>query len=241
MTQFPLTDRQLEILRAVIEEYIATAEPVGSETLEKKYNLGVSPATIRNEMARLTQIGMLHQPHASSGRCPTPTAIRYYVDTLMRPKDLSVAETVSVKERVWDYRSDPGKLLRQSAKALAEKTKALAFAATEEGEMYYAGAANILTMPEFFDYELTLHLLECLDQAEFWWNIIAERSDAFNILLGESLGSRQFFSQCGVVYYKFSLGPTEGAIGVVGPFRLNYPFIIPIIRYMGRLLEELGG
>ena len=95
-----LTQRQIQILKAVIEEYIVTAEPVGSETLEKKYNLGISPATIRNEMVRLSDMRMLSQPHTSSGRSPTPAALRYYVDHMMKPKDMSVAEEVAVKEKV---------------------------------------------------------------------------------------------------------------------------------------------
>ena len=65
-----LTDRQKSLLRAVIEKYIETAEPVGSETVEKEAKLGVSPATIRNEMVRLTSLGYLKQPHTSAGRIP---------------------------------------------------------------------------------------------------------------------------------------------------------------------------
>ena len=79
-----LTDRQVYILKTVVEEYTTTAEPVGSETLDKKYNLGVSPATIRNEMAYLTKQGYLNQPHTSAGRIPTPRAIKLYVDEIMR-------------------------------------------------------------------------------------------------------------------------------------------------------------
>jgi len=95
-----LTQRQIQILKAIIEEYITTAEPVGSETLEKKYNLGVSPATIRNEMVRLTEMKLLNQPHTSSGRSPTPESLRYYVEHLMKPKELSVADEVAVKEKI---------------------------------------------------------------------------------------------------------------------------------------------
>ena len=97
MEQVTLTPRQIQILKAIIEEYIATALPVGSETLDKKYNLGVSPATIRNEMVRLTDMKMLQQPHTSAGRSPTPEALKYYVDELMKPHDISVTEEVAVK------------------------------------------------------------------------------------------------------------------------------------------------
>src|SRR4029078_3746500 len=99
-----LTQRQVEILKSLIEEYIETAEPVGSETLEKKHNLSASPATIRNEMVRLTELGYLKKPHTSAGRIPTPNGMKFYVKELMKEKELSVAEEVAVKEKLWDYR-----------------------------------------------------------------------------------------------------------------------------------------
>jgi heat-inducible transcriptional repressor len=235
-----LTDRQVIILKAIIEEYISTAEPVGSETLEKKYSLGVSPATIRNEMVRLTQMKMLIQPHASAGRSPTPQALQYYVDKLMKPKDLSVAEEVSVKEKVWDYRQEVDKFLREATKTLAQKTKTLAFTSTNDGDLYYSGAAYILDMPEFYDYELTHHLLATLDQSGFWWDLFSNRPDPFDVLLGESWGTRPFLNQCGVVYYKFYTPRLSGVVGIIGPSRLNYPYIIPVVQYVGSLIGEQG-
>ena len=235
-----LTPRQTQILKAIIDEYIATAESVGSETLEKKYNLGVSPATIRNEMVRLTEMGMLMQSHTSAGRTPTPVALKYYVEHLMKAKDLSVAEEVAVKEKIWDYRQEIDKLLREATKALAEKTKTLAITATKEGDLYYAGAANILEMPEFYDYQLTHELLETLDEFDFWWHVLEAHQDPFSILVGREL-TEGALEQCGFVYYKFKTPHVTGAIGVVGPSRLNYPYVIPIVRYMGNLIGEFAG
>ncbi|MBI3385546.1 hypothetical protein HY031_00510 [Candidatus Gottesmanbacteria bacterium] len=235
-----LTQRQITILKAIIEEYINTAEPVGSETLEKKYGLDVSPATIRNEMVRLTQLGLLRQVHTSAGRTPTPIALKYYVDHLMKTKDLSVAEEVAVKEKIWDYRQEVDKLLREATKTLADKTKTLALTATNEGDLYYAGAANILEMPEFYDYELTHNLLETLDQFDFWWNVLGQHEDPFYIVVGEELTPRGFLSQCGFVYNKFTTPHVSGAIGVVGPSRLHYQTIIPVVQYMGNLIRELA-
>lgn len=241
MDQFPnLSERQLQILKAVIEEYITTAEPVGSETLDKKYSLGVSPATIRNEMVRLTDMKLLKQIHTSAGRTPTPIALKHYVDHLMKTKDLSVADEVSVKEKIWSYRQEVDKLLREATKTLAEKTKTLALVATNEGDLYYSGAANILAMPEFFDYELTHYLLATLDQFDFWWDILEKSTDPFVILLGDELGARSLLTQCGFVYIKFSTPHVTGAIGVVGPSRLNYPYIVPVVRYMGGLIDEMA-
>lgn len=236
-----LTQRQISILKAVIEEYIATAEPVGSETLEKKYNLGVSPATIRNEMVRLADMKLLTQPHTSSGRSPTPDALKYYVEHLMKTKDMSVAEEVSVKEKVWDYRQEVDKLLREATKTLAEKTKTLALTATKDGDLYYAGAANILDMPEFYDYELTHDLLATLDRFDFWWHVLEQEADDFDVVLGGDPRSTGVLSQCGFVYHKFKTPHVSGAIGIVGPSRLNYQNVVPVVRYMGGLIIEFAG
>lgn len=236
--QTVLSPRQIQILKAIIEEFIASAEPVGSETLEKKYSLGVSPATIRNEMVRLTEMNYLKQQHTSAGRAPTSMALRYYVDKLMKPKELTVADEVAVKEKVWDYRQEIDKCLREATKTLAQKTKALALTATNEGDLYYSGAANILGMPEFYDYQLTHRLLEALDQFDFWWTLIEHHADPFDILLGDDIESSSLLSQCGFVYYKFVSPHVNGAIGVVGPSRLNYPQVIPVVRYMGNLISE---
>ncbi|MBI5620727.1 hypothetical protein HY949_03040 [Candidatus Gottesmanbacteria bacterium] len=241
MDQMPaLSDRQTHILKAIIEEYIATAEPVGSETLDKKYSLGVSPATIRNEMVRLTDLKLLHQPHTSAGRAPTPVAMRYYVDHLMKTKDMSVAEEVAVKDKVWEYRQEIDKLLREATKALAERTKSLAITATQDGDLYYSGTSHILDSPEFFDYELTHDLLGTLDEFDYWWKLLEAHNDPFAILLGEDLGGKNL-SQCGFIYTKFATPHVSGAIGVVGPSRLNYPAIIPVVRYLGGLIDEFAG
>lgn len=237
-----LTERQIQLLNAIIEQYIETAEPVGSETVEKKYpQLGISPATIRNEMVSLTQKGYLRKPHTSAGRAPTPQGLKFYIRELMKAKELSVTEEVAVKERVWDFRYDLPKLLREATRSLAEKAHTLALATGKEDELYYAGLANILEMPEFYDIDLTHNLLETLERLDFWTNLFQraiEGEDPIHILLGEELGD--YLSPCSFVYTHYLVGNHQGTIGVVGPARLNYPSIIPLVRYFGNLLTELG-
>jgi heat-inducible transcriptional repressor len=237
--QISLSARQTQILKAITEEYISTAEPVGSETLDKKFNLGVSPATIRNDMVRMTKMGLLKQPHTSSGRTPTPAALRYYVENLMKTKDLSVMEEVAVKEKIWDYRQQIDKLLREATRTLAEKTKTLALTATDEGDLYYSGAANILDMPEFYDFEMTHQLLTLLDHYDFWSEIFDSHNEVFNILLGEDISNQNVLSQCGFIFSKFSSPHVKGAIGIVGPSRLNFVSVIPTVRYMGTLIGDI--
>ena len=112
-----LTQRQIDILKSVIEEYINTAEPVGSETLEKKHNLSASPATIRNEMVQLSELGYLKKPHSSAGRVPTPVGMKLYVRELMKEKELSTVEEVAMREKVWDYRDQEQRFLREVTKS----------------------------------------------------------------------------------------------------------------------------
>ncbi len=91
-----LDERKQKVLQAVVKDYVSTAEPVGSRTIAKKYDLGVSPATIRNEMADLEELGYIEQPHTSAGRIPSTRGYRYYVDCLMKRKELSEEEKETI-------------------------------------------------------------------------------------------------------------------------------------------------
>lgn len=236
-----LSTRQIKILTDVIEEYIDTAKPVGSETLDRKFNLGVSPATLRNEMAFLTEEGFLKQPHTSAGRVPTPKALRYYVNNLMKTKDLSLTDEVKIKERVWDYRKEFEKVLKEATHELAERTKSLAVASDSNGGAYYSGTANILDMPEFFDIDLTRSVLTLMDHFDNLNRIFNHEFEdsSINVLLADELGYSPL-STCAVVYTKFgSAGKPQGYIGVIGPCRLDYPRLVPTVRYFGDLMNEM--
>ncbi len=91
-----LTARQKQILRAIVDHYVRTAEPVGSKTIAEMPDMNFSSATIRNEMAALTEAGLLEQPHTSAGRVPSPAGYRLYVDELMQDYSLSLDETKSL-------------------------------------------------------------------------------------------------------------------------------------------------
>lgn len=237
-----LSERQIKILKAIIEEYIEIATPVGSENLERKRELGVSPATIRNEMVKLTKSGFLKQPHASAGRTPTKQAFRFYIDKLMEEKKLSVADEVTAREKVWDSRFDFDKLMHEATRGLAERTKTLAVAATEDGNLYHAGYANILTMPEFYDIDVTRTILEMLDQTKPLFALFQKSfgEEPIHFLFGEELGY-ELLDPCGMIFTHFDAGPHKtGSLGVIGPSRLHYPTVIPLVRYFAGLIEELA-
>ena len=119
-----MDERKIKILQAIVNDYINTAEPVGSRTIAKKYNLGVSSATIRNEMADLEEMGYLEQLHSSSGRIPSNDGYRLYVDKLMQIPNLSPEEMYMIKSHIIDAALfEVDKIIKQSVCLLSELTK----------------------------------------------------------------------------------------------------------------------
>ena len=239
-----ITNRQTDILKAICQEFIETAEPVGSASVEKKYNLGVSPATIRAEMAQLTNLGYLKKPHPSAGRMPTSMGLKYFVKNLMSPRKLSVAEEVGVKEKVWDYRRDFSRLLQEAAKELSRRTQAMALVAITNGPIYSAGVSNLLDYHEFFDIDVAKTTLSLLDEKDYWQRIAgavfsSDLEEPFHLLLGEEL-EREFLEPCGFIYQSYETDGYKGVIGVLGPARLPYADIIPLVDYLAELISDLG-
>lgn len=116
-------ERKLKILQAIISDYIATGEPVGSRTIAKKYDLGISPATIRNEMADLEDMGLLEQPHTSAGRVPSSKGYRLYVDRIMQYERLSRDEERRIKSQlVESHRTEIDSLIHEVSSLLSELT-----------------------------------------------------------------------------------------------------------------------
>jgi len=115
--------RKLEILKAIVTDYIMTGEPVGSRTLEKKYKLGISSATIRNEMADLEELGYLDQLHSSSGRIPSAKGYRMYIDKLMTLESLSAEEAQFIEDKIITMAAfEIDKIMKQTAMMLSELT-----------------------------------------------------------------------------------------------------------------------
>ncbi|MGE5485563.1 MAG: heat-inducible transcriptional repressor HrcA [Ignavibacteriales bacterium] len=121
-----LDDRKVRVLRAIVEDYITTAEPVGSRTIARKYSLGVSPATIRNEMADLEEMGYLEQPHTSAGRIPSDLGYRYYVDWLMPEVALSAHVIDSIHQAFEEKTREIQSLIQQTVRILSDTTSYLA-------------------------------------------------------------------------------------------------------------------
>lgn len=235
-----LSDRQQALLKAIVEEYIDSAEPVGSEIIERKYSLGVSPATIRIEMSKLTEMGYLRQPHTSAGRTPTSLGLRFYTQELMKEKQLPVTAEVSIKEALWQQRYQQEKLLREAVKALAQRCGMLGIAIDDQNQLYYAGAANILDWPEFYDIDVTRFVLSLFDENPRLQQIIgkAQGTEPVHILFGEEM-EFEYLKSTGFVFTRFeATNGRGGVVGVIGPARMNFPLVLPYVKYVSQLLTQ---
>jgi heat-inducible transcriptional repressor len=122
MTQ-TLTDRDREVLEAIITDYIQSAEPVGSRTVSKKSKIGLSPATIRNVMADLEEMGFLTQPHTSAGRVPTDRAFRFYVDSILEVRKLKLVDRGRIEMGFQDEGMDTNEIMKRASSLLSLLSK----------------------------------------------------------------------------------------------------------------------
>lgn len=140
-----LTERQQQILQIVVEHYISEAEPVGSRVVSKRGGMPYSPATIRNEMADLEEMGYLEQPHTSAGRIPSEKGYRYYVDRLIQPTTLSWQKVRELKQLLSEKMAHTKQGMQQMAEILSNLTNYTAFVLGPEA--YVASLKNIQFIP----------------------------------------------------------------------------------------------
>lgn len=129
-----LSDRKKRILRTIVESYIATAEPIGSKAIAEKAGLSCSSATIRNEMAELEKLGLLEQPHTSSGRIPTPAGYRFYVNELMEQHKLTMQETQTINDQLHLKMQELDRVIDQAGRMVSQLTNYPAFAMADRRE-----------------------------------------------------------------------------------------------------------
>ena len=234
-----LTSRQVQILRAIVEEYIETAEPVGSDTIDRKHNLGVSPATIRNEMVYLTKHGYLRQPHTSAGRIPSSLAFKIYVRDLMREKDLSIAEEISFKERIWGKRHELDLLLQEATRAMAQRSHSVCIALTDDKRLFISGSAQLLNMPEFFDINRMRAVLNLIDEVSTLEDLL-RRSTGENVqvVFGEELGN-VYLDPVSIIVTDFDALGHHCWFCLIGSSRFDFPYIIPMMRYFKSCIAEI--
>lgn len=235
-----LTDRQVQLLKAIIDTYITDAEPVGSVEVVKKYNLRYSAATVRNEMAHLFDMGYLEMPHTSSGRVPTKQAYRLYLDQMMNEQDLPVLQEIAIKQRLWPNRFQFERMLRENVIALSEVTKLLSIATTDDGYVVHAGAVNVLDNKEFWEIDVAKAALTLLDNYPMLEKMFQRAQFGQDVasVIEEEIGMESL-KKCATVFARYNARNRQGYIAVLGPSRMNYSAVIPAVRYSKNLIEEL--
>ena len=239
-----MSSRRLEILRAIVDEYVATQEPVGSKSIADHHGLGISPATIRNEMAILEEEGLITQPHTSAGRIPTDRGYRVFVDKLATVKPLSTAERRAI-ETFLDSSNDLEELLKRSAKLLADITKQVAVVTypilgESREKLAISGTAHLARSGEDLGFTLS-PILEALEEQVVLLRLLNEVHPTVHVRIG-SEQTETNLQTTSLVTVGYGDAAQLGAVGVLGPTRMDYAgsmaAVDAVARYVGRFINE---
>ena len=229
--------RKQKILAAIVKEYSETAEPVGSSELVDKYNLKVSPATIRNDMAELEKEGFISQPHKSAGRVPTDKGYRFFVNELMRRFELSEKERRMLREQLVMLKSEHEELGRNISKLLSQVSGQAAFALLPH-ESSTIGLSKILDEPEFSNSKSTKAIAELFENMDQYADKLMKKSEGEvqTFIGGESPLPVPKNLSLIVSRVKLSNGK-KGVIGIIGPKRMAYAKNLSLLEYLSRLIS----
>lgn len=231
-----LSDRQKNLLLSIIREFILTAEAVGSISLQNKYGISFSTATIRNEMADLVEQGYLFQKHHSGGRIPTTKAWRYFVNQLDKSID-SPSIDFEIHLNSFENKND---LLRRAIQKLSFLTGNTSILLIDR-EAYYSGLSELVKIPEFRDSNNLKKMLQILEDYYTLSEILNREnlSDDVNILIGEEIDNENFYEYSIIFSELRVFGDKKGYIAVIGPTRMDYANVINAISYISKIVRKL--
>lgn len=234
-----MTKRQKEILIAIIEQYAEIASPVGSVTLAKLFN--VSSATIRSEMSRLEELGLITQPHTSAGRVPTDAGYRVYVNTISENTQTNSTKNErgirAIDARISTQSDRADRAIRSAVDSLVDLTHNLGLA-TIGDELYLSGMGNLFSQPEFMHGEHAQSVARLLDNLEPWLREAAP-NQPLNVYIGSEnpIGRT---SGASLIISKFRSPYSDRSyIGVLGSTRQSYAKVMQLVSHAGSMLEEI--
>ncbi|MDA1353635.1 MAG: hypothetical protein O3A01_04080 [bacterium] len=248
MLELKIKERQAAILTSTIEHYISTGEPVGSKSLLSISDLGVSAATIRNELAELEVLGYLDHIHTSSGRIPTNKGYRYYVNCLLAsPLHGDNEWNAVLANHVTSIQSkyeSLGEVLSEISILLADVMDSAAVAVVfprqeeELSRLVAAGHSRLLKCREFMDVSKAQRVLETLEQTDHLAKqLTCWLSDRKQVIIGEE-NTEENLKECSLVLAPMFLGKDSGGLAIVGPTRMNYRKLIPMLRLLSGHIER---
>lgn len=238
-------ERLQTLLKAIVQEYIKTARPVGSKTLVDEYDFDYSPATIRNDMVVLEQAGLIAQPHTSAGRVPTEKGYQYYIenfahrDTLTSKFKTAIDQQLKTVLRHREQHEHEQERMKELAKVVSDLTQETVVVSFAGNNFYYTGIAHLFRKPEFSDADHMMTLGDVFDHMDdVMQDMIAQMHDSnenMEVLIGEE---NPFSPDCSVIISEYQLPRAQaGVFGILGPMRMDYDTNIAIMRYMESVMK----
>lgn len=240
-----LTERQENLLFALIREHIRSAEPVGSSTIVEKHGFDVSPATIRIELGALEDQGYIAQPHTSAGRIPTEAGYRYFVERLLArmatSPDSPLAKGGPKGGLNIKLPKDAEQAVKAVAKQLAEGTGTAVFVGFRPRHVYYTGLSLLFAQPEFQELGRIARFSEIIDRLDDVVERVFPKVDTkVTVWLGRD---NPFGGLCATVVTRYgstsSPRAASGIIGLLGPLRMDYERNWQLITAAQHLLERV--
>lgn len=231
-----MTERQQQLLRLLVESYIASAEPVSSQWLAQASRLGVSSATIRNDLVALEEGGYVRAPHTSAGRVPTEQGYRYYIQSFVQNPTMSERDRRALEDRT--HVRDQELRLCRLAQALSVLTQNVVVLSLAPERSYTTGISYLLAMPEFHDYQMIVQLGAMLDARDQWLaHLRRTMRDDIAILLGAESPFGEHMASMTLVYEASS--GDRGLVSIIGPMRMNYERNLGVLNEVKRLIERV--
>lgn len=235
-----ITQRQSQLLLAIIKEFIESGEAVGSLNLQGKYDFNVSPATIRNEMSSLVEKGYLYMKHSSGGRIPTTKAWRFYVRNIkLNENQINVVVQEEVKTQLNILRFETEKLIMRSLDYLFNMTNNTSVALVGNN-VYHVGLATMIKLPEFKDVSRLQGIIRLLEDYKALSDLFSNyENEDIAILIGEESGINEL-SDYTVIFTTLKVFEGKKAyVAVIGPNRMEYTNVIPAIKYITETITHL--
>lgn len=228
--------RKDNLLKIIVEEYIASASPVGSSLVVEKYLPELSSATIRNEMAQLEEEDLICQPHTSAGRIPTLNGYRHYIDSFVGEGKISEKDRKQLEQLAQELSADEISI-KTLAKALAEISDSTILIGFAASNVYYTGISNLFKQPEFAAHQLVFSMSEVIDHLDdVMGKVFNEIKDEVRILLGQE---NPFGEMSSAILVKYRHQDSEGLIGILGPSRMDYKKNLGLLKFAQEIINGL--
>lgn len=238
----PIDPRKGKVLTAIIKHFINTAEPVGSKTVLINYNLSVSPATIRNDMAFLENEGLIYQPHTSAGRVPTNAGYRIYIDQLAdykRAEQLAKKNLERLQQNVAQRRAQ--QKVHDAVSLLAQAIPNVAFASIPGNtRTFFLGVSQLLKQPEFAEHPMQAsQVFEVLEKGTQFLETLGELEieDEPRIFIGKE-NLLPSIESCSLIVGRYQVEDFEGYLGMLGPTRMPYAFNHATLKAVLKILID---